>query len=592
MSALATAASLQGFDLVVIVAYLALLLGLGGLLGKLVKNSKDMFAAGGQSPWWLSGISAYMTMFSSGTFVVWGGIAFKAGMVAVSISTCLGISAFLVGAFLARRWKETGATSAAEYVRARFGPAAVQTYTWLGLVFRLLGSAVALYSIAVLICALIPISDDAAQGNAFLSLLQDSETKALSVPLAIVITGIVVMVISGNLWAVLITDTLQFIVLGASVLIVVPMLFSEVGGIAAFRERAPDGFFQLANSEFTWIFLVGWVVIHAFKVGGEWAFVQRFLCVPRRRDAVKAAYLFGVLYVVSPLIWMLPPMLFRILEPSADPKEAYILACQAVLPAGLVGLMISAMFSATVSMVDSEINVYGGALTRDLYAPLRGKGPDDPSLVRVGHWITNVLGGIVIVLAILIPKMGGAEDVVLTITGLFAVPLVLPVVWSLFSRRIGLSAVFWAVGIGALFSAGLKYHEALLSPFGLASSETLGFIETYNRTLQVIAGLVPPLVTLLLLERTARGENPGHARANELRQHLAASEATASSRVPALVMAWGCAALSLVFLIVGATNERFRSLVLGAGIGLLLIALLIFLLAKRRPEPPSPTSTP
>ena len=33
-----------------------------------------MFVAGRSSPWWLSGVSAYMTMFTAGTFVVWGGL--------------------------------------------------------------------------------------------------------------------------------------------------------------------------------------------------------------------------------------------------------------------------------------------------------------------------------------------------------------------------------------------------------------------------------------------------------------------------------------------------------------------------------------
>ena len=60
-------------DWIVLVCYLAGTVFVGVFLGRMVKNSSDMFSAGGQSPWWISGLSAFMTMFSANTFVVWGG---------------------------------------------------------------------------------------------------------------------------------------------------------------------------------------------------------------------------------------------------------------------------------------------------------------------------------------------------------------------------------------------------------------------------------------------------------------------------------------------------------------------------------------
>ena len=78
-------------------------------------------------------------------------------------------------------------------------------------------------------------------------------------------------------------------------------------------------------------------------IGGEWAFVQRYLCVSTQASAKKVAWLFGALYLTTPLLWMIPPMVFRTIQPNADPEQAYILACQAVLPAGALGLMLAAM---------------------------------------------------------------------------------------------------------------------------------------------------------------------------------------------------------------------------------------------------------
>jgi len=57
-------------------------------------------------------------------------------------------------------------------------------------------------------------------------------------------------------------------------------------------------------------------------VGAEWAFVQRYLCVPTEAAARRSARLFGILYLVSPVFWMLPPMLYRSVDPNADPEQA------------------------------------------------------------------------------------------------------------------------------------------------------------------------------------------------------------------------------------------------------------------------------
>jgi len=75
-----------------------------------------MFAAGGQSPWWTSGLSAFMTMFSANTFVVWGGIAYKMGLVAVIINLMYGVAALLVGYFVAGRWKNLGIETPAQFI--------------------------------------------------------------------------------------------------------------------------------------------------------------------------------------------------------------------------------------------------------------------------------------------------------------------------------------------------------------------------------------------------------------------------------------------------------------------------------------------
>ena len=140
---------MQAVDYIILIIYGAGILYVGSILSKKNKTAADMFAVKKQSPWWLSGLSSFMSAFSAGTFVVWGGIAYKFGFVAVSILMCSGISSFLVGRFIAGKWASLGITTVGEYVQLRFGKGAVQFYTWVGMLFKVVAMAVALYSFSV-----------------------------------------------------------------------------------------------------------------------------------------------------------------------------------------------------------------------------------------------------------------------------------------------------------------------------------------------------------------------------------------------------------------------------------------------------------
>ena len=163
---------MQSTDFLVLLVYLIGVLVVGVVLAARNKTSAEMFAAGGQSPWWVAGLSGFMTMFSAGTFVCGEGSPTSMGMVAVTINLCYGLAALLVGWTLAGRWKESGIRTPAEYVELRFGKGALP-FLYLGhLLFKVISTAVALYSLCVVMVAIIPLAEgnplrDAGDGEPF-----------------------------------------------------------------------------------------------------------------------------------------------------------------------------------------------------------------------------------------------------------------------------------------------------------------------------------------------------------------------------------------------------------------------------------------
>ena len=519
---------MSSIDLFVLLFYVIGVFAIGVLFSSRTKNTSDMFAANGQAPWWASGLSGFMTMFSAGTFVVWGGIAYKLGLVAIMINLCYGVAAMLVGYFVVSKWNQLGISTPAEFVELRFNRSVLHFYTWSMLIFRILGVGVALYSLAILMVALIPLEE----GNP----LRDSATGNLSVTWAIIgFGGIVVLyTMLGGLWAVLMTDVLQFVVLNLSVLFMVPLILMKTGGIGGLSNSLPEGFFDPIAGDYTWFFLAGWVAIHFFMIGAEWAFVQRHICVANPREARKATYLFGILYLISPFVWLLPPLAYRAINADANPEQAYILSCQEILPAGMIGLMLAAMFSATASMVSSQLNVFAGVLTENVFRKLR-PATTDAAAVNAGRFFSFLLGAVLIGVAIGVPYLGGAEKIIIAITSLIVTPLLAPTIWGLFSKRISTNAVWATVAVvfvvGLIVNAPLIYEKQVLGRGVEELSKFSATIASWGKYPEMIIGVVLPILMLSIFTFTSRTTAIGWERVEKRiaelgqRQDLTSTEA-------------------------------------------------------------------
>jgi SSS family solute:Na+ symporter len=394
-------------------------------------------------------------------------------------------------------------------------------------------------------------------------------TGHFSVHWAILIAGAIIIIYTmmGGLWAVLMTDVLQFIILNMAVLFVIPLIWTQAGGFEGFTGNAPEGFFNVVQEDkFTWFFMLGWVLIHFFKIGAEWAFAQRFICVPTAKDAKKSTYLFGVLYLVSPIFWLLPPMIYRTINPNAEPEQAYILACQAVLPLGMLGLMVAAMFSATASMVSSQLNVFAGVLT-DLFHGHRAK-ISQTQLLRIGRYYTVALGVFLTGIALAVPYLGGAEQVILSVTKLMVGPLLAPTIWGLVSKRVTTKAVWLTAGICFVLGVILKL-----------------ILNLEGTIVDISIGVILPVVILTIMHCLKKETSTGWKKVETYQaDHQAkCQEVSRASSLPALIVSI-CIALCgiIMFALIPFNPAQSTSILCIFGGLLLFISLVIFIFYKRK----------
>jgi solute:Na+ symporter, SSS family len=446
---------MDNLDVIVAIVFSLVVFITGISFARHVGNSKSFFAAGGAVPWWISGISLFMSFFSVGTFVVWGAIAYNDGMVAIAIQATMCIAGLFIGFFIAPKWRRTNALTAAEFIGKRFGEGLRKTYSILFLMISIFTSGFFLYPVGRMI----------------------EITTGIPLEVSIISLGVLILIYTavGGLWAVLVTDVLQFVVLSAAVIIVVPLAFAQVGGVSEFISRAPDNFFALYNDQYTWGFLIAFLVYNTVYIGGNWAYVQRYTSVATPKDAKKVGWLFGALYTISPLIWMLPPMIYRVMQPDLQGLEsegAYLQISMEVIPTGLLGLVLGSMVFATASSVNTTLNISSGVFTNDIYRSLKGDISEKETMF-VARMMTMVFGVLTIFIALMVQKMGGIVEVVISIGAITGGAMFMPPIWALFSRRQTAVSMILATVISLSVNLFFKFIAPTMINVSLSRTEEM-----------------------------------------------------------------------------------------------------------------------
>ncbi len=541
-------------DISVILIFVALIFVCGISFSKSGKNMKSYFSAGGALPWWMSGLSLFMSFFSAGTFVVWGAIAYQSGWVAISIQWTMCISGIIIGFVIAPKWQKTKAMTAAEFITDRLGYKTQRIYTYLFLLISIFTMGAFLYPVAKIV----------------------EVSTSIPITTSIIGLGILILIYTsvGGLWAVIVTDVLQFVVLTAVVLIVVPLSFDKIGGIDNFIDKAPDTFFQFVNEEYSPLFLVAFGLYNLFFIAGNWAYVQRYTSVATPKDAKKVGWLFAALYAVSPLVWMLPPMIYRILNPELSGlanEGAYLLMCKEVLPVGMLGLMLGGMIFATSSSVNTTLNISAGVLANDVYKHFRPETSDE-SLVKVGKLATIILGVITIFIALLVPYFGGIVEVVMTLAALTGGAMFLPPIWALFSQKQTGASILSVTLISLSINAFFKF----LSP--------AVFNLKLDRATEMGLGVGVPIILLVIFELYFNYQQKGNNQYTvylEKMKHksgVVIDDTSEDNKKGARVIGIGVAATGLIILVLSFIAES-GALLVGA-MGLLVSILGCFIIYK------------
>jgi len=365
---------MQTLDIIVLIAYLALVVGVGFWFARKSGTSDGFMKAGGRLPGWVIGLSLFGTYLSSNTFIGVPGKAFAGNWNAFVFSLSIPIAIIIATKYFVKFYRDTGEISAYEHLEKRFG-------TW-----------ARIYTVICYLLTQVARSATIMLGVA-IGLQQVTGWPLMTI---ILISGILVTAYTliGGIEAVIWTDAIQSIVLTLGALLIVGTLLIEhpEGAVGAFEIARENSKFSLGDwniadltTSTVWVVLIYGLFINLTNFGIDQNYIQRYHAAESEEAAKRSLWIGALLYLpVSLLFFLIGSLLFSFYQ--SMPEEVAAIKAMAGdrkfedsilphfmtnhLPPGIGGLILAALAAAAMSTIDTSLNSSATITLKDLWTRL------------------------------------------------------------------------------------------------------------------------------------------------------------------------------------------------------------------------------
>ena len=193
----------------------------------------------------------------------------------------------------------------------------------------------------------------------------------------IIVSAVIILLycLLGGLWAVVITDFIQGIILLPFTLILPYITITKFGGISQFISALPANMLTIGHSEYSsWFYLISWTVMVIFGYNTR-AHAQRYFSVDVEKSGKEDFYsqFCSIFIRCINLVYSSDgcksslSQYCGIVAHGTNPHEgAYAIISIELLPHGLIGIMLAAIFSASMSSISGFYNLYASVLSTDV----------------------------------------------------------------------------------------------------------------------------------------------------------------------------------------------------------------------------------
>lgn len=484
-------------DLIVLAAYFAGTMAVGFVCMRRSRSVEGFTAAGRSLPGWLTGLSILGTYVSSISFLALPGKAFASNWNPFVFSLSLPLATWIGVKWFVPFYRAQGSVSAFEHLEARFGAWARGYAAVFYLLTQLARMGTVMYLMALPMAVLL----------------------GWDIHAIILVTGVAVVIYSmvGGIVAVIWTDAIQTVVLILGALVCAVLTIGLLpGGWGEFVEvaRAHDKFSlgsfgaELGAPTF-WVVLAYGVMVNLQNFGVDQNYVQRYVAAKSDREARKSVWLGGLLYLpLSAVFFFIGTALFAYYtaHPAELPaayrevaKSDYVFPwfIVTVLPSGVNGLLVAAIFAAAMSTVSTSLNSSATILLNDFHRRYGGGGADEARALRFLRLITLGWGALGVGVALAMTRVASALDAWWLLAGIFSGGTLGLFLLGRLARRAGNREALGAVALGVLVIVWLT-----ISPRWLAWPAALR--SPFHGFLTIVIGTIAILLAGVLLSARVR----------------------------------------------------------------------------------------
>lgn len=410
-------------DIIIVAVFLALMFAAGLMVSRWIKDAEDFYVASRELTPFILAATITATNVNMYSFIGQAGQAYKSGL-GIIWNTWVGNMALVFsGIFVVPIMRRLMLRTVPEFLEMRYNK-------WLRLFVGFVWAVRLCMWLAVILMA----ATTAAQ--VITGIHNPWIWFAAFAIIAIVYSAV------GGAWAVALTDTIQFVIMLAGALIVLPIAMSKVGWMPGLVEtlrttgRADHLKLVTRAQEFNWLFIISMILLSTKWACIDQGILQRAFGARNPRTVAKGMVLSGIITTPFAFLWILPGLANAVLLNVDKPDAAMPTFLATYLPAGILGLVMCGLIASQLSTISADINSIATLFTNDVYNNLNRKATPK-QLLRVVRASTVVAGFLMIFFAYyIVQQFKSVVDANLTIVALVDMPIfVIAIVFGLLSRR-------------------------------------------------------------------------------------------------------------------------------------------------------------
>ena len=473
---------LNSIDVIIILVYGIVLLGMGIYFFRKSKTSEHFMVAGRSIPSWAAGIAVMSTYTSSISYIAVPGKAFDDNWHPLIFALTALPVAWFVTKFVIPHYRKNKIISVYSYLENKLGGWARVYAAFSFLLFMIGRVAVILY----------------------LSSLLLSSFVSTEIGILIFILGIITIIytLMGGMEAVIWTDVIQSVIMVGGILFVSYILATTTFSAPEYliqtaidKNKFGLGTLDLSLSERTiWVMIIYGITENIRNLVADQNYTQKYSAVGTEEEAKKSVWIAMLIYLpLTALFLFVGTALFSyygsdaylLNESITKGDEVFPFFIATALPTGIKGLLIAAIIAASMSTVDSALNSSATVFYIDFYkkyfensAALNG--------LKILRWSTVIWGVLGIGFALMMINAKSALDVWWQISGIFGggiLGLFLLAIYRVkISRKQGVIAVLFSILIvvWGTFMRALpeQYYwlQCTLDPIIIGAASTLGLV--------------------------------------------------------------------------------------------------------------------